>query len=146
MLRRPSEPALLTGNLGTGTNLYGFGVFQALALIEALARSRCVHLQLGSYRPSSESVPAVAKEFSYPLRVEGTLSIDATEGVRSEIIAWCLCEVRWKVFAAVRVVVGKRGGHCQERDSEAHSRLNRQSSWRPSIASRNAPSNSRLTS
>ena len=63
VLYRPVELARQTGNLGTGTNLYGFGVYRVLALIEALARSKCVHLQLGSYRPSGESVPAVAKEF-----------------------------------------------------------------------------------
>ena len=65
--------------MGNGTNVYGFGVYQVVALIEALGCSKCVHPQLGSYRPSSESVPAVAKEFSCPLCVEGTLSIDATE-------------------------------------------------------------------
>jgi hypothetical protein len=127
MLHRPVELAPQTGQVGTRTHLCGFGAYRMLALIEALGRCKCVHLQLGSYRPSSESVPAVAKEFSYPLCVEGTFSIDATEGVRSEIIALCLCEVRWKVFAAVRVVIGKRGGHSRDRDSEAHSRLNRQS-------------------
>ena len=49
-----------------------------------------------------------------PLRVKGTLTIEAAIRVRTKVITLCLGQVGGQAFAAIGIEVSQRGAHRQD--------------------------------
>src|SRR5262249_32539870 len=75
-----------------------------------------------SFRPSSAGFSMSVLPCRAPLRVEHALPVDALVGVRAEVVALGLEQVRREALAAVHVEVAERGAHRQAGDARGDGR------------------------